>query len=69
MDILPIICFIFDQDQIISGDKLMLTIIITTLVVTRPVGAMLVFFHYDYQFKEKQRFLIFTHRRLVSQSI
>ena len=45
MDILPIICFIFDQDQISAGDKLMLTIIITTMVVARPVGAMLACFH------------------------
>ena len=56
MDILPIICFIFDQDQISAGDKLMLTIIITTMVVAGLSVQCWHVFIYDYQFKEKQRF-------------
>ena len=51
MRILLIICFIFDQNQFSAGGKPMLTSIITTLVVSRPVGVMLIFLHY--QFKEK----------------
>ena len=68
MPILLIICFIFDQDQFNASDnKPMLTIIITTLVMHSACRCNVDFLHY--QFKEKLRLLVFTHRRLVVQSI